>query len=84
MRTILIVLLMALATQTGAADKKYDEKACNDISEVIDFLLSLTPQMWKDLEKNPEDKEKALEISWAVDLAASYTTIYQAFCPSED
>ena len=84
MRALLIALLMTLATQTGAADKKYDEKACKDISKVIDFLLSLTPQMWKDLEKNPEDKEKALEISWAVDLAANYTTIYQAFCASKD
>jgi len=84
MRTILIVLLMTLATQGVAADKKYDDKACNDISKVIDFLLSLTPQMWKDLENDPEDKEKALEISWAIDLAANYTTVYQAFCASKD
>ena len=39
--------------------------------------------MWKDVEKNPEDKGTALEISWAVDLAANYTTIYQAFCASK-
>ena len=84
MRILAAVLLIGLASQVGAVDKKYDEKACNDISEVIDFLLSLTPQMWKDLEHDPEDKEKALEISWAVDLAASYTTIYQPFCPSKD
>ena len=84
MRTILIVLLMTLATQVGAAEKKYDDKTCDEISEAIDFLLSLTPQIWKDLEKNHGDKEKALEISWAVDLAANYTTIYQAFCASKD
>ena len=82
MRILAAVLLIGLASQVGAKDKKYDEKACNDISD-LDFLL-LTPQMWKDLEHDPEDKEKALEISWAVDLAASYTTIYQAFCPSKD
>lgn len=84
MRTLLIALLMTLATQAGATDEKYSDKTCKDISKVIDFLLSLTPQMWKDLKKNPEDKEKALEISWAVDLAANYTTIYQAFCASKD
>jgi len=84
MRTILIVLLMTLATQVGAAEKKYDDKTCDEISEAIDFLLSLTPQMWKDLENDPEDKEKALEISWAIDLAANYTTVYQAFCASKD
>ena len=84
MRTLLIALLMTLATQAGATDEKYSDKTCKDISKVIDFLLSLTPQMWKDLKKNPEDKEKAREISWAVDLAANYTTIYQAFCASKD
>ena len=31
-----------------------------------------------------EDKEKALEISWAVDIAANYTTISRAFCASKD
>ena len=84
MRILAGVLLIGLASQVGAVDKKYDAKACNDISDVIDFLLRFTRQMWKDLEKNPEDKEKALEISWAVDLAANYTTIYQAFCASKD
>ena len=84
MRTLLIALLMTLATQAGATDEKYSDKPCKDISKAIDLLLSLTPQMWKDLEKNPKDKEKALEISWAVDLAANYTTIYQAFCASKD
>ena len=84
MRTLPIALLMTLATQAGATDEKYSDKACKDISDTVDFLLGLTPEMWKDLEKNPEDKEKALEISWAVDLAANYTTIYQAFCASKD
>ena len=84
MRIIAAALLIGLASKVGAADKKYDDKECKGISEVIDFLLSLTPQMWKDLEKNPEDEEQALEISWAVDLATNYTIIYQAFCVSKD
>ena len=84
MRNLSIAILITLATQVGAADKKYSNKACKDISDTVDFILGLTPEMWKDLEKNPEDKEKALEISWAVDLAANYTTIYQAFCASKD
>jgi len=25
-----------------------------------------------------------LELSWTVDLAANYTTIYEAFCTSEE
>ena len=84
MRTILIALLMTLATQAPADTKKYGKKECNDISAVIDFLLSTTPNLWVDLEKNPDDNEKALELSWTVDLAANYTTIYEAFCTYEE
>ena len=84
MRTILIALVMTLATQAGADTKKYGKKECNEISAVIDFLLSTTPNLWVDLEKNPDDNEKALELSWTVDLAANYTTIYEAFCTYEE
>ena len=68
----------------GADTKKYGKKECNDISTVIDFLLSTTPNLWSKLEKNPTDEETALELSWTVDLAANYTTIYEAFCTSEE
>ena len=84
MRTILIALLMTLATQAGADTKKYGKKECNEMSGAIDFLLSTTPNLWVDLEKNPDDNKKALELSWTVDLAANYTTIYEAFCTSEE
>ena len=68
----------------GADTKKYGKKECNDISAVIDFLLSTTPNLWSKLEKNPTDEKTALELSWTVDLAANYTTIYEAFCTSEE
>ncbi len=84
MRTFLIALLMTLATQAGADTKKYGKKECNEISAVIDFLLSTTPNLWSKLEKNPTDEKTALELSWTVDLAANYTTIYEAFCTSEE
>ena len=51
---------------------------------VIDFLLSTTPNLWSKLEKNPNNEAVALELSWTVDLAANYTTIYEAFCNSEE
>ena len=84
MRTILIALLMSLATQVRADTKKYGKEKCNEISAVIDFLLSTTPNLWSKLEKNPTDEETALELSWTVDLAANYTTIYEAFCTYEE
>ena len=60
MRAILIALMITLATQAGADTKKYGKKECNEISAVIDFLLSTTPNFWSKLEKNPIDEETAL------------------------
>jgi hypothetical protein len=84
MRITFIAFLMTLATQAGADTKKYGKKECNEMSGTIDFLLSTTPNLWSKLEKNPADEETALELSWTVDLAANYTTIYEAFCTSEE
>ena len=82
MRTILItlVLIATLGTQAWAGEKKYSLKECEGISTAIDFLLSLTPEMWDRLKKNLNNDEAAIELSWAVDMAANYTTIYTAFC----
>ena len=46
-------------------------------------FLSLTPDIWDKLKKDPDDKEVAMELSWVVDLAADYTVIYEAFCKDE-
>lgn len=86
MRTILItlVLIATLGTKAGAGEKKYSLKECEGISTAIDFLLSLTPEMWDRLKKNPNNDEAAIELSWAIDMAANYTTIYTAFCEGNE
>ena len=82
MRTIpiILVLIATLDTKAGAEEKKYRSKECEGISNAIDFLLSLTPEMWDRLKENPDNDKAAIELSWAVDMAANYTTIYTAFC----
>ena len=77
---ITLVLIATLGTQAGAGEKKYSSKECEGISNAIDFLLSLTPEMWDRLKENPDNDKAAIELSWAVDMAANYTTIYTAFC----
>ena len=86
MRTILIILVLiaTLGTQAGAGEKKYSLKECEGISTAIDFLLRLTPEMWDRLKKNLNNDEAAIELSWAVDMAANYTTIYTAFCEGNE
>ena len=83
MRAALIALLLIFATQSGADEKSYNPKDCEDISGALDFLLSITSEKWDDLKKQPENEKAALELSWAMDLAANYTTIYTAFCEDD-
>ena len=82
MRTLLkiIALIATLSTQVGAGEKKYTSKEREGISKTIDFLLSLTREMWDRLKENFDNDKAAIELSWAVNMEANYTTIYTAFC----
>ncbi len=59
MRTMIIALLMTLATQLEATDKKYGNKEFIDISDVIDLFYTSNRERFR---KNPVDKKQALEI----------------------
>ena len=80
LRTLIIVCLMTTTSQVAAEEKRYSSKDCSGISMGIDYLLSLTPDIWDKLKEDPDDEEVAMELSWVVDLAADYTVIYEAFC----
>ena len=87
MRIIFIALMIISATQAAAESpmkKTYAPDACEKISGAIDFLLDLTAQHWDKLGKQPENEKAALELSWTMDLAANYTTIYTAFCEKDE
>ena len=80
MRNILSIIFIFIASQVFADTKKYKNYQCNDMSNVIDYLLSTTPNIWSKLELNPKNEKLALELSWTVDLAANYSIIYKTFC----
>ena len=87
MRITLIALLFISATHVTAESpmqKTYPPEVCEKISGTIDFLLELTAQHWDKLGKQPKNEKAALELSWTMDLAANYTTIYTAFCEKSD
>ena len=79
-----MALIATLGTQAGAGEKKYSSKECEGISTAIDFFLSQTPEMWDRLKENPDNDKAATELTWAVDMAANYTTIYTAFCEDNE
>ena len=87
MRAAVLAILLTLASQSGAEEqrtKAYKLEECEQIYQMIDFLLVSAGQQWSLLEKQPKNKKIALEISWSVDLAANYTSIDTAFCDVED
>ena len=55
-------------------------KECNETKEGIAGLLALNESIWKDIEANPENEDKWIEVSLIGDLAANYSTIYDVFC----
>ena len=57
---ITLALTATLGTQAGAVEKKYSSKECEGISTAIDFLLSLTPEMWDRLKENPDNDKAAI------------------------
>ena len=83
LRILITVFLITISSQVAAEEKHYSSKDCSGISMGIDYLLSLTPDIWDKLKKDPDDKEVAMELSWVVDLAADYTLMYEAFCENE-
>ena len=57
-----------------------DFKTCNEVKDGIFGLLSLSDSVWKEIELNPEDEEKWLEVSILADMAANYSTVYNVWC----
>ena len=50
----------------------------------IPYLITMADQNWRALETNheitPDHLEHVEKITWSIDVAANYTTIYEAFC----
>ena len=57
-----------------------DFKECRELKDGIGGLLALNEGIWKEIEMNPENEEKWLEVALFADLAANYSEIYDVFC----
>tara|TARA_Y100000994_G_scaffold64156_1_gene52196 strand:- start:175 stop:510 length:336 start_codon:yes stop_codon:yes gene_type:complete len=61
-----------------------DFKTCKEVKDGVFGLLSLSDSIWKEIELNPENEEKWLEVSITADMAANYSTIYNVWCKEHD
>ena len=57
-----------------------DFKECRELKDGIGGLLAVNDGIWKEIEMNPENEEKWLEVALVADLAANYSEIYDVFC----
>ena len=55
-------------------------KECKEMKDGIGGLLSMSDGAWKEIEANPENEEKWLEVALLADLAANYSEVYDVFC----
>ena len=86
MKKLMPLLSVLVWTSSAIASDHHtiSKKDCNTMKKAILYLLTVADQNWKALETNPEGTPDHLEhvekIRWSIDLAANYTTIYEAFC----
>ena len=57
-----------------------DFRECKEIKDGVTGLLSLSNSVWEEIELNPDNEEKWLEVSVLADMAANYSTIYNVWC----
>ena len=59
-----------------------NRKECREVKDGVAGLLSMSDGIWKEIEKNPEDKEKWAEVIALSSLASNYSNIYDVWCKS--
>ena len=55
-------------------------KECKETKDGVAGLLALTESVWKEIEANPENDEKWMEVAILADMAANYSEIYDVWC----
>ena len=82
--TIILAFLMTLANPVTAIEQRFSDEDCRGVYAGIVSLLGEANKNWEDREQNPIGSPDYVKhtniIKWTVDVAANYTTIYEAFC----
>jgi len=57
-----------------------NREECKEVKDGVAGLLSMSDGIWKEIEKNPADKEKWAEVIALSSLASNYSNIYDVWC----
>ena len=57
-----------------------NRKECKEVKDGVAGLLLMSDGIWKEIKKDPEDKDKWAEVMALSSLASNYSNIYDVWC----
>ena len=57
-----------------------NRKECKDVKDGVAGLLLMSDGIWKEIKKDPEDKDKWAEVMALSSLASNYSNVYDVWC----
>ena len=57
-----------------------NRKECKEVKDGVAGLLLMSDGIWKEIKKDPEDKDKWTEVMALSSLASNYSNIYDVWC----
>ena len=57
-----------------------NRKECKKVKDGVSGFLSMSDGIWKEIKKDPEDKDKWAEVMALSSLASNYSNIYDVWC----
>ena len=61
-----------------------NRKECKDVKDGVAGLLLMSDGIWKEIKKDPEDKDKWAEVMALSSLASNYSNVYDVWCKGLD
>jgi len=79
-KVLLVIIFCSFANLANAEEVFFINDRCSGLKSTIENLILLTDGQWGKLLTNPSDKGAASELSWTMNLAENYSSLYSVFC----
>tara|TARA_B100001559_G_C16207971_1_gene487489 strand:- start:187 stop:444 length:258 start_codon:yes stop_codon:yes gene_type:complete len=79
-KILFIFVFIFIASIANANDEFFSIERCIKFKTNIEYLILSSDGQWEKLLANPSDKQKAIELSWTMNLVQNYSNVYEVFC----
>jgi|TARA_B110000196_G_C20707653_1_gene458197 hypothetical protein len=79
-KVLLVIIFCSFANLANAEEVFFTNDRCSGLKSTIENLILLTDGQWGKLLTNPNDNGAASELSWTMNLAENYSSLYSVFC----